>query len=540
MQLSQRQVLAARWVAVALILTALILLGRLLPLQDLAATLEEWISGLGHFGPVIFVALYVLATVLFVPGIVLTVAAGAIFGILLGTILVSLGSTLGAAAAFLIARYLARRQVADLVRRRPRLAAIDAAIGEGGWRIVALLRLSPVVPFNLQNYLYGLTPVGFGRYVLASWIAMLPGTVMYVYIGHVTGTALAGGRERSWIEWMLLGAGLLATIAVSIYVTILARRKLREQKVLPPESEPSPETPETAVAIRGFPWGTAALCGVALLLVAAAGCAQLRPETSRKILGRLFGAAPEVELRETYEASESDGPGFDHSLLDELLARHVNERGGVDYEALAQQREQLQRYIGSLADAPMDEMSRDERLALLINAYNAFTLELILEHYPLEEIKDIPAGRRWKDRRWKVGGHTWSLDDIEHKQIRPNFREPRIHFALVCAAVGCPPLRRNAYSAVRLEEQLEEQARYVHEHPRWFRYDPDRDRVWLTSLYRWYGGDFEQVAGSVLAYAARYNPDLKTALESGQKPDVTFLDYDWSLNSAANVPPAEN
>lgn len=102
---------------------------------------------------------------------------------------------------------------------------------------------------------------------------------------------------------------------------------------------------------------------------------------------------------------------------------------------------------------------------MLINAY---TIQLILDHYPLASIQDIPGDQRWDAVRWRVGPHTWSLNQIDHEQIRPKCAEPRIHFALVCAAVGCPPLRNEAYTAARLEEQLAGQSAYVHSHPRWF------------------------------------------------------------------------
>ena len=188
---------------------------------------------------------------------------------------------------------------------------------------------------------------------------------------------------------------------------------------------------------------------------------------------------------------------------------------------------------GSSFERPTRNSPPAPCLALLNNAYNAFTLRLILDHLDdgrLESIKDIPASKRWKARRWVVGGHTWSLDDIEQKQIRPHFREPRIHFALVCAAVGCPPLRNEAYRAQRLEEQLEDQARYVHGQDRWFRYDESAGVVHLTELYNWYDSDCEQVAGSVLAYAARYSPALKRDLDQGRKPSIRWLTYDWQLN----------
>ena len=131
------------------------------------------------------------------------------------------------------------------------------------------------------------------------------------------------------------------------------------------------------------------------------------------------------------------------------MKKHVREGGWVDDESLRAEQADLKRYIEAIGAAPFEKLGRDQKLALLLNAYNAFTLELVLEHYPLDSIKDIPSDRRWSDERWKVGGHTWSLEQIEHEQIRPKFVEPRVHFALVCAAIGCPPLRSEAYAADR-------------------------------------------------------------------------------------------
>src|SRR6056297_2961765 len=222
----RKWVRGASWL---LIVTSFFLLIRTLPFDQLSVALKSWIGGLGMWGPVVLVAIYVVATVLLVPGTILTLAAGAIFGLASGTATVSAGSTLGASAAFLIARYGAREKVAKMAQHNRHFGAIDRAIEEGGWKIVALLRLSPAIPFNVQNYLYGLTPVAFWPYVIASWIAMLPGTLLYVYIGHVTGAAIAGNRGRSPLEWGMLFVGLLATVAVTVYVTRLARRKLNEQ-----------------------------------------------------------------------------------------------------------------------------------------------------------------------------------------------------------------------------------------------------------------------------------------------------------------------
>jgi hypothetical protein len=262
--------------------------------------------------------------------------------------------------------------------------------------------------------------------------------------------------------------------------------------------------------------------------LALAGCTAYA-YTNRTKIASLFGP-PVVAMGETY-AEKPNGPRFDHSGLDALLRKHVDDAGLIDYRALKADPTALDGYIASLAKAPLADMGRSERLTLLINGYNAFTLRLILDHYPIGSIKDIPADQRWDAKRWNIGGNVWSLNQIEHEQIRPHFKEPRIHFALVCAAIGCPPLRNEAYATDRLEKQLTAQAQYVHTHDRWFQFDANADVVRLTSLYHWYAGDFEQAAGSVLKYAAGHSPQLKQALDAGRKPKVEFLNYNWSLNA---------
>jgi hypothetical protein len=173
---------------------------------------------------------------------------------------------------------------------------------------------------------------------------------------------------------------------------------------------------------------------------------------------------------------------------------------------------------------------KDEKLALLINAYNAFTLRLVLDHRPVASIEDIPSGKRWDDRRWTLAGETLSLSQIEHERIRPRFREPRVHFALVCAARSCPPLRAEAYVGDRLEGQLADQTRRVHSGERWLRFDPASGRLDLTRLYDWYGSDFLQAAPSVEEYVAAYAPAVRAALGAGPRVTIRWLPYDWSLN----------
>jgi len=190
-----------------------------------------WLEGLGAWGPVAFVAGYVVATVAFVPGSLLTLAAGALFGLTRGVLLVFVGATLGAAASFLVARYLARRAIERRLEGNARFLAIDRAIADQGRRIVFLLRLSPIFPFNLLNYGLGLTRVRFIDYLVAS-VGMLPGTVLYVYYGKVAGdvAALAAGSAtgRGAGHYTVLALGLAATIAVTTLVTRIARRALKE------------------------------------------------------------------------------------------------------------------------------------------------------------------------------------------------------------------------------------------------------------------------------------------------------------------------
>ncbi|MCH8150603.1 MAG: DUF547 domain-containing protein [Planctomycetes bacterium] len=249
---------------------------------------------------------------------------------------------------------------------------------------------------------------------------------------------------------------------------------------------------------------------------------------------RLFGP-PRVTMDEAF-AKSSGKTQVDHSALDRLLRAHVDADGWVDYRGLKKEAVELGRYVDFLSGVAIADLGRDERLALLINAYNAFTLQLILEHYPLDSIKDIPARDRWDAVRWKLGGHTWSLNQIEHEQIRAKFAEPRIHFALVCAAVGCPPLRNEAYRADRLEDQLAGQTDYVHSHPRWFQVDSNVTVVRLTKLYEWYGDDFVQKHGSVMNAIAAYLPKTHEGTAPTKKPRIRWLPYDWSLNDVTNRP----
>ncbi len=510
---------------------------RLLPAAQAVESLVAWVGELGTLAPFAFIGVYLVVTVFMLPASLLSLAAGALFGLFKGTIVVAAGATLGMAATFLIGRYLARPAVERRFARHPRFVAIDRAVGKRGWKIVALLRLSPAVPFNLQNYLYGLTAIRFWPCMLASAVSILPGTFMYVYLGYASRASLGaiGGSDsgRGPGQWALLIAGLVATVAVTIYVTKLARNAIREQTHLGSESPVSePQTEMNHVPARN-PWlGALGNALVAVLILTVAGILQFQPAWTTSLVG-----PPAVTMNEVY-ADKADGAAFDHSAFNALLKKYVNGKGGVDYRGLTTDADALHTYVASLAEAPFDELGRDEKLAFLINAYNAFTLDLIVQWMDrdIHSIRDIPSDKRWDDVRWNVAGNIWSLNQIEHEQIRPNFQEPNVHFALVCAAVGCPPLRTEAYAPSRIKEQLADQARKVHANgSRWFQLAPESGVLRLTLLYDWYGGDFEQAAKSVLDYAARYSPELASLLRSGKHPAVEWLEYDWSLNTQENL-----
>ena len=202
------------------------------------------IRSLGALGPIVYVLGYTIAVVAGVPASLLTLAAGAIFGVWAGTLWALLGATLGASAAFLVARYVARGRVEKRVAQVPRFAAIDRAIADDGRRIVFLLRLSPAVPFTLLNYLLGLTKVRFADFLVGS-VGMLPGTLLYVYSGKVAGdvTAATGGAgpARGTAFYSLIVLGLLATIAVTALITRIARRALNEAVGDEAGSPPTPE-----------------------------------------------------------------------------------------------------------------------------------------------------------------------------------------------------------------------------------------------------------------------------------------------------------
>src|SRR5437899_13058852 len=221
-----------RLIMLIAVVIALFLAMKFLPVQQWLGSFNDWVGQMGVAGIFIFIGVYVIATVLLAPGAILTIGAGFAFGLSKGFLAVSAGSTLGASLAFLVARFIARDKVEAIARRNEKFRKIDNAIGKEGAKLIFLLRLSPVIPFNLSNYFYGLTGVRFWPYVVASWIGMMPGTFLYVYIGTasklaVSAAAVGEAVKHGWQYWTLISFGLAATVVVTIWVTKIARDALR-------------------------------------------------------------------------------------------------------------------------------------------------------------------------------------------------------------------------------------------------------------------------------------------------------------------------
>lgn len=212
-----------------------------------------------------------------------------------------------------------------------------------------------------------------------------------------------------------------------------------------------------------------------------------------------------------------------------LLEKYVK-NGVVDYNGFKSEEKELDRYLGILEKTDTGKLDRNEKFAFYVNAYNAWTIKLILTGYPgVKSIKDLGNILKspWKKKICRIDGKTITLDDIEHNILRPVFKDPRVHFAIVCASKSCPPLKSEPFRANGLDTQLDDAAKG-------FINNPENNRLEGTTLYAsrifdWFAGDFDKdIVGFFLKYA---QGDLKTALgENRDKIKVRFLEYDWSLN----------
>lgn len=211
----------------------------------------------------------------------------------------------------------------------------------------------------------------------------------------------------------------------------------------------------------------------------------------------------------------------DHSQWNSLLQKYVNSKGNVNYAGFKQDKSALEAYLQQLADQPVESSwSREEKLAYWINAYNAFTVKLIVDNLPVKSITNLKGGKPWDDKWIKLGSKVYSLNQIENDIIRPSFKEPRIHFAVNCAAKSCPPLLNKAWTADKLNSYFEQQARAFINNPNYNKISANSIQV--SKIFDWYGEDF----GNLIDYLNKYST---TKINADAK--VSFLEYDWSLNN---------
>lgn len=225
----------------------------------------------------------------------------------------------------------------------------------------------------------------------------------------------------------------------------------------------------------------------------------------------------------------------EHTIWNELLNKYVAENGLINYKGFISEKAKLESYLDVLSNtAPGDAWTENEKLAYWINAYNAFTVKLIVDNYPLESIKDLnptisvpTVNTVWAKDWFQIGGKDFSLDRIEHKILRKDFEEPRIHFAVNCASISCPVLRAEAYTADKVDKQLDEQARI-------FLNDPTRNKITenkleVSKIFSWFGGDFKK-GQTLVEFIDQY-----TEVDIADKAKVRFMKYDWNLNDTGTA-----
>ena len=219
-----------------------------------------------------------------------------------------------------------------------------------------------------------------------------------------------------------------------------------------------------------------------------------------------------------------------HKTWDTLLQKYVK-NGHVNYKGFARDVKLLDSYLEKLDKTDVSSFSREEKLAFWINAYNAFTVKLILNHYPVKSIRKI--SRPWNRRIWKAAGNTLSLDDIEHKILRKELREPRIHFAIVCASIGCPNLQSFAFTGDRVNAQLNRAAAEFFSSRKHFYFEKEDERItiFISKIFSWFGEDFgdnkEQKVDFILRFLGKADAEI---IKKASTVRMKYLTYDWNLN----------
>ena len=448
------------------------------------------------WAPLIFVAAYATATALAVPGTILTLAGGALFGLYWGTLFNFVAANIGANAAFVLARTLG----GDGVRRlmgddSAALRKLDRVVGKHGFRGLLTLRLIPLIPFNALNFGSGLVALKWRTYAVATLVGILPGTAVYTFFAD---SLLQGSLEasRDALYGVLLAGGLL--LLLSFLPAILKRLGVR-------------------------------LPGMSAVVL--------------PLVGLSLAARPASPLQ---EAGARQLP--DHSALTQVLAPVV-EGSLVNYSRLAADPAGLNRYIATLASTDPSALGgagRDDQLAFWINAYNACMLKRVIENYPIRKaggllrLRNAAAGRP-ENSVWQiddvftgahcpVAGTDRSQDEIEHEIIRP-MGDPRIHLAINCAALSCPPLISRAYLGDTLDRQLDERVIAFVRDPAHFEVSVmnGTPTVKTNRVLDWFNEDFGGHEG-VLAFFAEYLDGADRDALGDPEAGLAFFEYDWTLN----------
>ena len=228
---------------------------------------------------------------------------------------------------------------------------------------------------------------------------------------------------------------------------------------------------------------------------------------------------------------------FDHSKFDQALKKYVDDKGLVDYNSIAKD-SGFSEYVQSLQTARVEELSRDGQLAFWINGYNAVTIDKVIKKKPKKSVREtfIPgvwtATKFFTSREHIVAGKRLSQDDIEHEILRKQFKDPRIHFAIICASMGCPPLPRIAYTEENVQTRLEEETQKYLNSQRGTRIDRAENTLHMSKLFDWFATDFIQKSGSTLAFMQPYlHEEVRIFLE--RDPMISYLEYNWALNAQA-------
>ena len=523
------------------ILVAVVLVARQTPLgayftREGALGLIAWV-GAHPWAPLVFVTLYAAATALALPGTILTLAGGAIFGFWWGVALNLIAANLGASAAFWIARSLGRDGVRHLIGSdSAAMQRLDRVVGRHGMQGLLTLRLMPVVPFNVLNFGSGLLPLPWRSYALATLIGIVPGCAVYTYFADAL---LQGSQEagaQAFVRVLVAGALLLA---LSLLPALLRRLNVRL---------PGMGTGMVALALGS---------GLAFSAPPASAQSALEARGRSDVAGEpevraspAFKDAPGVAGVADKRGADQEPAAFDHSPLTAVLAGVVAD-DGVRYAHLAEDPTGLDAYLALLESTAPDDVERlprEERLAFWINAYNACMLKRVVAHYPIQPARGLaafvnavagrPANSVWQiddvftGPHCNVAGRERSQDEIEHEIIRP-MGDPRIHFAVNCAAVSCPPLVAAAYDGATLDVQLDDRVRAFMADPRHFRVSGDAGErtVHLNMVLDWFNEDFGGHEG-IRRFLAGYADPVQAEALRDPRTGLSFVEYDWRLNDS--------